>query len=136
MIIEDLEKIARSLPRKTGKNIQLSSNKVNVMIINHRGKITIRELMIQYLLKGIIPVLEAIVIGGIYKKPHEHNKENEFLVQTWVNLYRIQKEFIRIKSPKIPELKDLLDKIKNVPTLDFDFLKDQVSQCFGVKALR
>jgi len=97
------------------------------MIINHKGKVTVRELMIQYVLEGLIPVLEAIVIGAIYKKPHEKNKENEFLVQTWVNLYRIQKEFIRIKAPRVPELKDLLDKIKNVPTLDFDFLKDQVS---------
>jgi len=69
-IMEDLQKIAISLPRKTGKKGSgISSNKVNRMIKNHKGKITVKELIIQYLLKGLLPVLETIILGGIYKKP-------------------------------------------------------------------
>jgi hypothetical protein len=39
------------------------------MIINHQGKITLREQMIKYLLEALMPTLETIVTGRIYKKP-------------------------------------------------------------------
>ena len=61
---------------------------------------------------------------------------DNLMIKLYLDFYRIMRELKRTDPENASKIGAMLEKIKNVPTLDFNKLKQNVKESFGTKALR
>ncbi len=127
---EDVKNITMLLTNR--KNKETGDVKVNqkifIKIIQHRGIISMRELVIDYVINALLPVIETTISGQMYydKIIGAKYSWDSLMIKLYLDFYRIRRELVRLKCEQASKIARMLEKIKNVPTLDFNKLKESV----------